>query len=204
MEVGGGLGLVSIAARRAGAAKVVCTDGEEAVVHVAQRNLDLDYAAVEAAVAAASDGGGGGGVGDGSGSGLDPTPTSTPTSTPTPPTSGIAAVLKWGDAAGAVALLQAQGPPSSPDFVLVADCVFGEDDAVWAALGVTLAALCSSPETILVIAQTQRYPAREARFFKNLQVTFKGSSIPATDITPRLATVGDPPPVQLWTLQRRV
>ena len=91
-------------------------------------------------------------------------------------------------------------PP--PDIVFVADCVFGEDDSVWAALRTTLAVLCSDPTTTLVIAQTERYPAREAKFFQKLLKMFSGSSIPASKVVPGY-TQGSGPPITLWKLKIR-
>lgn len=173
VEVGGGLGLVSIVAARLGAS-VVCTDGEKLVVRHAeinlQRNCGIGCGGVEGSAAPVGSAGAGAGAGDGAGAGA----------LGSSPAGGggrdgdggagagafTARVLRWGDVDGARDIVKSHG---RPDLVLMADCVFGQDIEVWTMLRATLQALCSSPETLLIIAQTQRYPEREAVFFAELQ-----------------------------------
>ena len=99
IEVGGGLGIVSIAARRAGAAKIVCTDGEDKVVAIAQRNLDFDYSQT-----------------CGGGDTVAPTAGSIDRSGATENAAGSGAgcaLLSWGDVPEATVLLNMHGRPGT-------------------------------------------------------------------------------------------
>lgn len=99
IEVGGGLGIVSIAARRAGAAKVVCTDGEDKVVAIAQRNLDFDYSQTcgcGEAVAPTAGSSYSNGATEGAGS-----------------SGATGALLSWGDVPEATVLLNIHGRPGT-------------------------------------------------------------------------------------------
>ena len=155
VELGAGLGVASLVAASLGA-RALATDGDESVCSMCARNArDNAGAVVQAAARAASSA-----LGD--------------------ETRGDARApacrrLLWGDARDALAAkawIRAQrrersgdgdgdgdgkedDTPEHPDAILLADVVYGENDATWRALARTLRAL-AGPETAVILSHARR------------------------------------------------
>jgi hypothetical protein len=140
LEFGSGLGLTSILLSSLGA-KVLATDGEATVVEQLTRNFDLNLNEMIRSHC-------------------------------------VGCVHRWGDDfqslkdcldQSARTWATATIPPLF-DVILAADVVYGEDMQVWSLLEQSIqnGIACSHPSPLILIAQTERYPEREAIFFRKL------------------------------------
>ena len=167
VEIGSGLGLVSIVAAKRGAGLVLATDGEPTVLPLLQQNLDANA----------------------------------------PKGVAHATLLAWGDKAHARAVA-ARLPAAGADVVLASDIVYGSDRAVHHRLVQTLRDLCPTPRTVLVLAQTSRYPEKEQWFFTRLLKYFEGATLGRDAVRAGLRRAGYAPrpadaQVSVWVLRRR-
>lgn len=152
LEFGSGLGLTSILLTHLGA-KVIATDGEETVVDQLGKNLDLNL--------------------------------------PNNLRNNCQSfVYRWGDCYEAITEVITQLPSwttsSDPylfDIILATDVVYGEDLEIWSLLEQSIETAVTSKNEdsgdisiphhpLILIAQTERYPEREALFFQRLQDRF--------------------------------
>lgn len=114
LELGAGLGLSSIVAARSGFERVLATDGDEAVIQMAQRNADAEEALQAAATTRHHD-------------------------ARRPPTVEIAH-LSWNDTAALDALLPAGTRP--PDMIMASDVLYLGAAAAWTDFLELVASLC--------------------------------------------------------------
>jgi hypothetical protein len=140
LEFGSGLGLTSIILSSLGA-KVLATDGEATVVEQLTRNFDLNLNEM---------------IRD----------------------HCVSCVHRWGDDFEPLKdcldqsskTWAATTTPPLFDVILAADVVYGEDMKIWSLLEQSIenGIAYSHPSPIILIAQTERYPEKEAFFFRKL------------------------------------
>ena len=155
VELGAGLGLVSLSAHLAGARAAVATDGEPTLLPTIRANV-----ARNAAPAAGGGGGGGGAL---------------------PPGVDVRA-LDWTDAAASAAIVAEHG---APDLVLAADVVYGHTDGHRAAHRALVDGLrrfarassgggeAGSRGALVLLAHTVRYASAEAGFWRRFDRVFE-------------------------------
>jgi hypothetical protein len=146
LELGSGLGLTSIILSSLGA-KVLATDGEETVVNQLSRNFDLNLNKRERE-------------------------------------NCKSCVHQWGDDFQDIFNCLNQPPgwtsPHLFDVIIAADVVYGEDPKIWSLLEQSIQQAVELPHSqpsqaypIILIAQTERYPEKEAFFFRRLGKRFQ-------------------------------
>eukprot|EP00937_MAST-01D_sp_MAST-1D-sp2_P004777 g4777.t1 len=187
VELGAGLGLVSIVAARLGMG-VLATDGDEATLPLLRVNLELNGVAEGAAGGGMT--GDGGGAATGAGDAAEAATTGDETSADIvtadqPPAGRVREqLLAWGGGGGGGD--SKDRPAVAPKLVLAADVVYGEDVSVWKALLATLCDLAGC-DTLVLIAQTARYPDKERVFFRLLQRRFACVALPQAALDSRFA-----------------
>ena len=134
LELGAGMGLVSTACSLLGAARVVATDGDAAVVEACQRNIVRNLGVAAGGADKGGDGGGGGGG-----------------------ARVLARVLRWGDEGAE----EAVAPPF--DVILAADIVCCVYEGAYVALAGTLQRLCGKHAAVL-LSYKRRHGSEERFF----------------------------------------
>ena len=202
LELGCGLGLASLVAAYLGSPLVIATDGDESLLPVIRRNVDLNRAYIEdspwreSTSPPPSDG-----EGEGNARALEPLE---PPRTVAPhelylgdPSANLvsAVQLRWGRKETRAFWASAEGQTmrggggttespgrraGGPDCILLADLVYEQGIEVWKALVVTMVGLASET-TVFLLAHTERYGKSTASFFRLLARHFYVVSLPVDD-----------------------